>query len=964
MQRALLISTILFLFASNLWSATFTVTSTADSGAGSFRAALASAATSAGEDTIQFAPSLAGQAVTIIQALSVYTDAITIDTTAGDGSVDIAINSGSLDIWQQITWLGAGRILLGSTSGSSTASIQFSGTAAQSFGANIVVRPGSSAEKGIYCWNNGNSNVTLTGSITMNDSVTILREFGGNVILTGEINLGSNTLTAYCKDNMTFSGRVWNSDPSHAGKLVKIRGGSLYLKGNEDNTRLKLEMQGGIIYLQKNSNPSVHAFGGGLGADDSKSALTGAFGSIISNGPDQIADNVSIFGQSSGVSLFLEGEETIDALNGGNYRAIVGTNATLTIGANGGSGTFTGDLSLGLSIKKTGTGVQTLEPPAYNSEPTTGSICVNQGTLNVLSNLSTCSGAQISSGAKLTGTGFLPPVDLRQGGSLAPGDARLLGSIGTLNIGTQSSPSDLIWNGGGTIACELGSTGLADQLKISANFIKGSAGSYQFNFGGSGLPRQTYILAKFASTSFSVENFSFTGLAPMLEGSFSIVNGTELHFTTGRLPFQVTTTLDSGIGSLRQALLDAASVTGTNTVTFDPSLAGQTIHLEMELAIGDADGVVIDGSNLQHGVQISGRHLTRLIRIVAAGDLILKALTLKEGSVTLGGGAIQVSDQGVLTMIGCSIVRNQSNDHGGAVEILPNASASFARCTFCNNSSLAGRGGAISNAGSLAMTHCTIADNAACSGGGLANELTGVTSITNSIVAGNHLTKPSDKSESDIFNQGIGIELFGANIIEKVEADATTGDGSILRQAPILSALADFGGPTNTMALRPGSPARNAAGVISDDKDQRGFPLINLPDIGAYESENRLNCASYLAETLPLSATSLQMNPDYDFDGDGATNDQEWAAFTDPANSASKFRVISAAKSSKNFSVYFTTAAGKSYTLWQADTLSGPWQSAASFAIAGTGTPKQFSIAIPTAGVQKRFFRVQASLSP
>ena len=67
-------------------------------------------------------------------------------------------------------------------------------------------------------------------------------------------------------------------------------------------------------------------------------------------------------------------------------------------------------------------------------------------------------------------------------------------------------------------------------------------------------------------------------------------------------------TSDSGAGSLRQAIVDAAF---GDTITFDPSLAGQTITLESDL-IAAADYVngidlAIDGSGLSPQVAISDR---------------------------------------------------------------------------------------------------------------------------------------------------------------------------------------------------------------------------------------------------------------------------------------------------------------------------------------------------------------------
>ena len=55
---------------------------------------------------------------------------------------------------------------------------------------------------------------------------------------------------------------------------------------------------------------------------------------------------------------------------------------------------------------------------------------------------------------------------------------------------------------------------------------------------------------------------------------------------------------------------------------------------------------------------------------------------------------------------------------------------------------------------------------------------------------------------------------------------------------PGLAPLADYGGPTETIALQPASPAIGAGtAVFGVTTDQRGFPLDSPPDIGAFQSQ-------------------------------------------------------------------------------------------------------------------------------
>ena len=87
----------------------------------------------------------------------------------------------------------------------------------------------------------------------------------------------------------------------------------------------------------------------------------------------------------------------------------------------------------------------------------------------------------------------------------------------------------------------------------------------------------------------------------------------------------------------------------------------------------------------------------------------------------------------------------------------------------------------------------------------------GTPSLTNTIVAGN--------SGGDI-------------------AGSYTSSHSLVGGDPLLAALGDYGGPTSTMALLPGSPAiGTGTSNGAPNTDQRGFARGSSVDIGAYQSQ-------------------------------------------------------------------------------------------------------------------------------
>ncbi len=92
-----------------------------------------------------------------------------------------------------------------------------------------------------------------------------------------------------------------------------------------------------------------------------------------------------------------------------------------------------------------------------------------------------------------------------------------------------------------------------------------------------------------------------------------------------------------------------------------------------------------------------------------------------------------------------------------------------------------------------------------------------------------------------------------------------------------LAPLGDYGGPTQTMALRAGSLAINAAGASALLTDQRSFTRVGAPDIGAYESGN---AAGYGVWAIEMIAGGLDASFTGNADEDPTANGIEYALGT------------------------------------------------------------------------------------
>ena len=373
----------------------------------------------------------------------------------------------------------------------------------------------------------------------------------------------------------------------------------------------------------------------------------------------------------------------------------------------------------------------------------------------------------------------------------------------------------------------------------------------------------------------------------------------------------VTTTADSGPGSLRQALEDAApgdmitfSVTGaiTNTYTIDKPLTVRgpgtsdlivgafKITAGTEAAIADlviSDTIPDNYCGGDRGITNAGT-LTLANSTVTGkcvsfqpgggihntGTLTITNSTIAHNGTTnfavgcgaTGGG---IYNSGTLRLVNSSVYRNHAEGGGG----IDNAGAlTVINTTITHNGAngcfvrfsgqLPGRGGGIGNSGTLDVLNSTITDNIALSSyssDAKAAGIDGTAALKNTILARNR-----DQNGRGIDCSGT-IVSQGYNLIQTPTDCTITGNttGNITGVDPGLGELRDNGGPTFTRALLPGSPAIDAGTNAScPATDQRGVVRpaegngdgAATCDIGAFELAQpyRLDYHVY----LPLVAKS------------------------------------------------------------------------------------------------------------
>ncbi|MGK7296381.1 MAG: choice-of-anchor Q domain-containing protein [Candidatus Wenzhouxiangella sp. M2_3B_020] len=361
--------------------------------------------------------------------------------------------------------------------------------------------------------------------------------------------------------------------------------------------------------------------------------------------------------------------------------------------------------------------------------------------------------------------------------------------------------------------------------------------------------------------------------------------------------FTVITTIDSGAGSLRDAISAANATAAADTIDFASGLTG-TIDLASALPVLSSN-VTIQGPGADE-MTVSGGGATRVFAVSGGTTVEIAGLTIAGGSAVNGAG---ISNEGTLTLRDCVMRDNSASGNGGAVDnfggvleivgceitgneadagggVASDTTLTVIDALFSNNVSVLG--GGIDNIGNALVRRSTISGNAADFGGGLGN--TGQLVVVNSTISGNSasdsgggienfggdfdlefttVARNSAASGSGVWNDNL-FDAKNSLVVDSTGSDCDNAGGQFMIEgvnhdtdgtcpgftpssstAVALGPLADNGGPTRTHALEASSVAIDAApdctrldGATSITQDQRGSPRPEgtACDLGAFEA--------------------------------------------------------------------------------------------------------------------------------
>lgn len=284
--------------------------------------------------------------------------------------------------------------------------------------------------------------------------------------------------------------------------------------------------------------------------------------------------------------------------------------------------------------------------------------------------------------------------------------------------------------------------------------------------------------------------------------------------------------------------------------------------------ISSDDKLVVIDSRIEGNTASSGGG------IFSIGSVVLNRTVVSRNDATSSGGGIDnfvgsltINDSTISYNTAYEVVHGFGSGYGGGI-------SNYGPFVMSNSTVSGNSGGGIdSGSGSVTITNSTISEN---TGGGFYNwsDVTEPSVVRSSIIAGNTNANGSPSDVIASFTSGSSHNLIGHG--SGVSGLINGIDGNIIGVDPLLGPLSDNGGPTQTHALLPGSPAIDAGSNPSSlEIDQRGYERTvgGGTDIGAFEFND-----APLLSSLTTSTRSALIGQSVTIDAGSVSDSDGWIA--------------------------------------------------------------------------------------
>jgi CSLREA domain-containing protein len=308
---------------------------------------------------------------------------------------------------------------------------------------------------------------------------------------------------------------------------------------------------------------------------------------------------------------------------------------------------------------------------------------------------------------------------------------------------------------------------------------------------------------------------------------------------------------------------------GTSLTLIDSNVGG-TAPGQPNTGTAGGSGIYNNTGTLSiNGGSIAGN--SNIGIFVAGGTANLESVAVSNNGGSGGGGGLTAVNVNT-NIIDCLIANNTAANGAGLYN--QNGSMTVVNSTISGNVSSSVGGGVRNQSGTLTLTNVTITNNRSNSSSGGGVSASGTVNSRNSIIAGNFQgvspsTSPSDVSGNlsfvNSFNNLIGIGGSGGLI------NSVNGNKVGVFSAG-LGPLSNNGGPTQTHALLPGSPALDAGSNAfvtnppfsgsAPFTDQRGAGFKRILDAADADTTQTVDIGAYEANPMIQVLGGTTINED------------------------------------------------------------------------------------------------------